>query len=113
MIQIIKQFDAMGVHVRFLDDHISTEGRMGKMVVTILSAVAAAERQRIMERTNEGRMEAKARGVKFGRRRSINRQQILQLRKSCAGVTTIARQMCIGRSTVYKILTEERYHGDK
>jgi len=31
MIQIIKQFDAMGVHVRFLDNHISTEGRMGKL----------------------------------------------------------------------------------
>ena len=59
MIQIIKQFDAMGVSVRFLDDHISTEGTMGKMVVTILSAVATAERQRILERTNEGRMEAK------------------------------------------------------
>ena len=33
---------------------------MGKMVVTILSAVAQAERQRILERTNEGRLEAKA-----------------------------------------------------
>jgi DNA invertase Pin-like site-specific DNA recombinase len=47
----------------FLDDGISTEG---KMVVTILSAVAQAERQRILERTNEGRIEAKPKGVKFG-----------------------------------------------
>lgn len=46
MIQLIKQFDEMGVAVRFLDDGISTEGTMGKMVVTILSAVAQAERQR-------------------------------------------------------------------
>ncbi len=78
MIQIIKQFDAMGVHVRFLDDHITTEGTMGKMVVTILSAVATAERQRILERTNEGRMDAKIKGIKFGRKRSINREQVLQ-----------------------------------
>jgi DNA invertase Pin-like site-specific DNA recombinase len=63
MIQLIKQFDEMGVSVRFLDDGISTEGTMGKMVVTILSAVAQAERQRILERTNEGRVEAKAKGV--------------------------------------------------
>lgn len=41
----------MSVAVRFLDDGISTEGTMGKMVVTILSAVAEAERQRILERT--------------------------------------------------------------
>jgi DNA invertase Pin-like site-specific DNA recombinase len=47
MIQLIKEFDNMGVAIRFLDDGISTEGTMGKMVVIILSAVAQAERQRI------------------------------------------------------------------
>ena len=72
MIQLIKEFDEMGVALRFLDDGISTEGTMGKMVVTILSAVAQAERQRILERTNEGRLEAKANGVKFGRKPSID-----------------------------------------
>ena len=40
MIQLIKDFDAIGVSIRFLDDGINTEGTMGKMVVTILSAVA-------------------------------------------------------------------------
>jgi len=52
----------MGVSIRFLDDGISTEGTIGKMVVTILSAVVQAERQRILERTNEGRIEAKTKG---------------------------------------------------
>ena len=75
MIQLIKEFDEMGVAIRFLDDGISTEGTMGKMVVTILSAVAQAERQRILERTNEGRIEAKAKGVKFGRKRIIDRKK--------------------------------------
>jgi hypothetical protein len=36
---------------------------MGKMVVTILSAVAQAERRRILERTNEGRQEARLKGI--------------------------------------------------
>jgi DNA invertase Pin-like site-specific DNA recombinase len=110
MIQIIKQFDTMGVHVRFLDDKITTEGTMGKMTVTILSAVATAERERIMERTNEGRMEAKAKGIKFGRKRSINRKQLLQLKASGLGARAIATQMNIGRATVYKILEEEKPH---
>ncbi len=110
MIQIIKQFDEMGVYVRFLDDHITTEGTMGKMVVTILSAVATAERQRILERTNEGRIEAKAKGVKFGRKRSINRKQVVQFKANRVGATEIARQMNIGRATVYKILKEEITH---
>jgi len=72
MIQLIKEFDEMGVAIRFLDDGISTEEAMGKMVVTILSAVAA-KRQRILERTNEGRIEAKEKGVRFGRKCSISR----------------------------------------
>lgn len=106
MIQLIKQFDAMGVAVRFLDDGISTEGTMGKMVVTILSAVAQAERQRILERTNEGRLAAKVKGVKFGRKRRVNRQQVLTMKAQNLGASIIARQLHIGRSTVYKILRE-------
>ncbi len=79
MIQLIKEFDAQGVSIQFIDDGISTDGEMGKMVVTILSAVAQAERQRILERTNEGREEAKLKGVKFGRKRRINRKELLEL----------------------------------
>ena len=104
MIQLIKEFDAMGVAIRFLDDGISTEGTMGKMVVTILSAVAQAERQRILERTNEGRLEAKAKGIKFGRKPSVDKEKVRNLRSQGVGATEIARQLNIGRSTVYKVL---------
>jgi DNA invertase Pin-like site-specific DNA recombinase len=106
MIQLIKEFDNMKVAVRFLDDGISTEGTMGKMVVTILSAVAQAERQRILERTNEGRVEAKAKGIKFGRKRTIDRKKLLALHEEGIAATKIAQQMGIGRSTVYKLLEE-------
>ena len=106
MIQLIKEFDEVGVAIRFIDDGISTEGTMGKMVVTILSAVAQAERLRILERTNEGRLEAKAKGIKFGRKRTIDRKKIFTLRNEGMGATNIARQLKIGRSTIYKILTE-------
>ena len=106
MIQLIKEFDDLGVSIRFLDDGISTEGTMGKMVVTILSAVAQAERQRILERTNEGRMEAKARGVKFGRKRTVDREKVLSMKAQGIGASKIAKQLSIGRSTVYKILSQ-------
>lgn len=104
MIQLIKEFDDMGVAIRFLDDGISTEGTMGKMVITILSAVAQAERQRILERTNEGRLEAKAKGVKFGRKPTIDKSKVRSLHNQGMGATEIAKQLKIGRSTVYKIL---------
>lgn len=112
MIQLIKEFDEMGVAIRFLDDGISTEGTMGKMVVTILSAVAQAERQRILERTNEGRIEAKAKGVRFGRKPTIDRDKLRALQEQDLGATDIARQMKIGRSTVYKILKSLKYRAN-
>lgn len=107
MIKIIKQLDEIGVFVRFLEAGISTEGSMGKMVITILSAVAQAERERIMERTNEGREVAIANGVKFGRKRVIDREKLYQLSlDDNKGPTGIAKEMGIGRSTYYKVLKE-------
>lgn len=106
MVNLIKEFDEMGVAVRFLDDGISTEGTMGKMVVTILTAVAQAERQRILERTNEGRIEAKAKGVKFGRKRSVDREQVFRMRRAGESAINISKKLNIGRSTVYQVLKE-------
>ena len=111
MIQLIKEFDEMKVSIRFLDDGISTEGTMGKMVVTILAAVAQAERSRILERTNEGRAEAKIKGIKFGRKRTIDREKIIGLYKAGTGATEIAKQERVGRSTVYKLLQEVDENG--
>lgn len=53
--------------------------------VTILSAVTQAERQRILERTNEGRVEAKAKGVRFGHKRFVDRKKVK--RTSGSGLT--------------------------
>ena len=104
MIHLIKQFNQMGVAIRFLDDGISTEGIMGTMVITILSAVAQAERHRILERTNEGRIAATRKGIKFGRKRSIDRDRVRQLKKSGMSASKISAELGIARSTVYMLL---------
>ena len=77
------------------------------MVVTIFSVVAQAERQRILERTNEGRLDAKSRDVKFGRKRSVDRDKLMALKQQGFEVPAIAKKMGIGigRSTVYKLLS--------
>ena len=107
MIKLIKEFSKLGIYIRFIKEGLSTEGTMGKMVVTILSAVADAERERILERTNEGRIDAMAKGIKFGRKRSIDRTRLIQLHNDGMGATDIANKLEIGRSTVYKIINEE------
>lgn len=78
------------------------------MGVTILSAVAQAERRRVLERINEGRQEAKLKGVRFGRRRTVDRSYVLSLYRQGIGATGIFRQLRIARSTVYKIQDEEK-----
>jgi hypothetical protein len=56
--------------------------------------------------TNEGRIDAKFRGVKFGRKRSIDREKLWSLKQQGLAATDIAKKMGIGKSTVYKLLNE-------
>lgn len=97
---LVKKLDRLG--------RDTADDDMEKMVVTILSAVAQAERCRILERTNEGRQEAKLKGVRFGRRRTIDRNIVLTLHKEGTGATAIARKLSIARFTVYKILEDDK-----
>ena len=54
MIHIVDACYKKGIAIRFLENGLSTEGTMGKMIIQILTAVAEAERERILERTNGG-----------------------------------------------------------
>lgn len=110
MISIIDDLHKRKIAVKFLDDGISTEGSMGKMVVTILAAVAQAERERILERTNEGRRAAIAQGVKMGRKKIINSSQeqlIIKLVSQGVPKTIIAKQHNISRQSIYNIINQE------
>lgn len=107
MSKLINQFDKIHVGLRFLDDGISTEGSTGRMIITILTAVAEAEHLRILERTNEGRLNAKLKGIKFGRQRKIDRDKLLEYKAQGITGTALAKKMGISRSMVYKILKEE------
>ena len=57
-----------------------------------------------LERTNEGRLEAKAKGIKFGRKRTIDRNKVRSLFKQGIGATKISKELDIARSTVYALL---------
>ena len=109
MLTLIKEFKAKGVKVRFIQEATldDTGGIASEMIVAILAAIAQAERQRILERTNEGRIEAKAAGVKFGRKRSVDRQTVIDMKNNRYGATAIAKELGITRSAVYKILEAE------
>ncbi len=75
--------------------------------MTNLTAVAQAELERTLERTNEGRLEAKTNGVHFGRKSRIDSNRVLKLHREDLGATEISKQLQIALSTVCKILSDE------
>ena len=50
-------------------------------------------------------MEAKVKGIQFGRKPHIDRDKLKQLHDAGMGATEIAKELKIGRSTVYKLLS--------
>jgi len=103
MITIIEQLHDKGVAVTFLDDHLSTKGGIGYMLITILSAVAQAERARILERTNEGRKAALDKGVKFGRKAHRGTRKAIELITAGAELKTVLESTGISRATYYRL----------
>lgn len=103
MIRLVKEFEKSGVSIQFIDDGISTNGPTGKLMVTILSAIADSERRRLLERTHEGRIEALSKGIKFGRKRRIDREKFESMWKEGATISKIMKDLKMSRSAIYKI----------
>jgi DNA invertase Pin-like site-specific DNA recombinase len=67
----------------------------GKLMLTVLGGLAEFERHLILSRTNEGRVRAKARGVRFGRKPKLTKHQQAEALARVAGGETLTQ---IGRS---------------
>ncbi len=109
-LNIIEELTAKGVSIKIMDigeGQDLTKG-IGKMLLTVMAAVAEMERERILERTARGREAAKEKGVKFGRKPTGKKQQVIDLHKAGEGVTAISKQLNIGRTTIYKYLEEQK-----
>ena len=93
-----------GASVRVLEPDIDTSRPEGRIILTTLSMVAEMELTFIKERQRAGIEAAKARGIYKGRPRTIDRTRVKELRATGHGATAIARELGIGRATVYKLL---------
>ncbi len=103
MIKIVDSCYKKGIAIRFLDNSLSTEGTMGKMVVQILAAVAEAERERILERTNEGRVAAKESGVKFGRKPHKCSDQVKGMIREGTPMKEVMERTGVSRATYFRL----------
>lgn len=82
IIMLLEDFKKKGILFISLQDNISTEGATGQLMANILGAFAQFERDLIYERTQEGKRIAKEKGVRFGRKTLINRDNIAK-QESC------------------------------
>lgn len=108
MIHIVDACYKKGIAIRFLENGLSTEGTMGKMVIQILAAVAEAERERILERTNEGRVIAMAAGVRFGRKPHHKSAAALELIRHETPIKLVMEKTGISRATYFRLKTGPR-----
>ena len=77
---------------------------MGKLVLGILGAVAEFEADIRKERQLEGIAKAKAAGVYKGRKPTVNVEAVKALKVSGKGPAEIAKELGIGRASVYRAL---------
>jgi DNA invertase Pin-like site-specific DNA recombinase len=75
-------------------------------MITVLGGLAEFERHLILSRTNEGRVRAKARGVKFGRRPRLTKHQQSEAKARIAQgetLTEIARSYNVSHMTISRL----------
>jgi DNA invertase Pin-like site-specific DNA recombinase len=69
LLRALETFQALGVDFISLSENVDTSTPTGKMVFTVLGAVAELERSLIVERVKAGLRNARAKGKKLGRPR--------------------------------------------
>jgi DNA invertase Pin-like site-specific DNA recombinase len=107
VLNLVHDLEERSASLRVLEPEIDTSKPEGRIILTTLAMVAEMELSFIKERQRAGIEAAKARGVYNGRKRSIDRDRVRQLKADGAGATEIARQLGIGRATVYKVLKQK------
>ncbi len=95
-----------GVALLCLEEKIDTSSAAGELVFHVFGAIAHFERRLIAERTRDGIAAARARGKHPGRQPLDRDRAEAALKLVAAGLspTAAARQVGLGRSTVYREL---------
>ena len=88
------------------DSWADTTSAHGRLMVTILAGLAEFERELILARTSDGRVRAKARGVRFGRPSALTahqRQEALQRLANGEPQADVARSFNVSQATISRL----------
>ena len=109
LIELVELFQKRGVQLVSLKESIDTNTSTGKLLFTILSALAQFERDVIADRTREGLNAARARGHSGGRPRTDQRKIGQAVKLYEAGKHTlkeIEELTGVKKSTLYRNLKD-------
>ena len=109
LLRVLETFGSLSIQFVSLSEAIDTATPAGKMVFTVLGAVAELERSLIVERVKAGLRNARAKGKRLGRPRMVvDAARIAGLRAQGRTVRQIAAEFGMSRSLVHKTLANRR-----
>ena len=115
LLALIEYFQDKGVTVISNKESIDTSTSAGRMMTTVMCALAQFERDLIVERTKEGLEAARARGRKGGRKPKSEKdiKTALTLYDSKEhSVSYICKKCNVSQGTLYKAINERKAKND-
>jgi len=104
LLDVVETLKKRDVALLSLEEKIDTSSAAGELVFHVFGAIAQFERRLIAERTRDGMSAARAKGRKPGRP-ALDQDKLnaaILLVKNGMSPTQAARQIGLGRSTVYR-----------
>jgi DNA invertase Pin-like site-specific DNA recombinase len=105
LVLALEEFSSLGIDFISLNESIDTSTPMGRMVFTIVAAVAELERSIIKERVVMGLARAKGQGKKLGRpQKFVSETKIHQLAADGLSLREIGDRMGVSHTKVARLL---------
>ena len=101
---IVYDLDKKGVTLSATEQPIQTNTSAGKCFLDMLGVFGEFETNLRKERQMEGIAKAKEKGVYKGRKPSVDVEKVKELKENGLGASAIAKEMGIGRASVYRAL---------
>jgi DNA invertase Pin-like site-specific DNA recombinase len=109
LLRALETFRSLGIEFVSLSEQVDTSTPTGKMIFTVLGAVAELERSLIVERVRAGLRNAVAKGKKLGRPRKVrNGTEIKRLRAEGASWRTVGRALGVAPAPALRASVEAR-----
>jgi len=108
LLRALETFKALGIEFVSFSEQMDTSTPTGKMIFTVLGAVAELERSLIVERVRAGLRNARAKGKRLGRPcAAVDAARIGHLRAQGRSIRAIAEELGYSRSLVHKTLAND------